>query len=97
MAATEREECLGRPLAMGEARLEIVGEPKCMTLGVGGSELAAGIAGAGHQAAADGAGLDADPQRLEGSDADPDVPISNIGDQEVLPNRQPQGAAAEAL
>ena len=56
-----------------DARLEIVGEPQRMALGVGGGELAAGIAGAGDQAAADRARLDAEAQRLDRGDADADI------------------------
>ena len=36
-----------------------------MALGVGGGELAAGIAGAGDQAGADGIGLDGKAERLD--------------------------------
>ena len=79
------------------ARFEIVGEPQRMALGVRGRELAAGIAGAGHQAAPDGARLDAQAQRIDGGDADADVAVGDVGDQQVLPHREPERAAAEAL
>ena len=62
-----------------------------------GGELAAGIAGAGDQAAADGARLDAQAQRVDGGDADADIAVGDVGDQEVLPDGQPDRAAAEAL
>ena len=68
-----------------------------MALGVGGGELAAGIAGAGDEAAADRARLDADAERGQRGDADADILVGDVGDQQVLPDREPQRAAAEAL
>src|SRR5688572_29350062 len=68
-----------------------------MALGVRGGELAAGVAGAGDQAAADGARLDAQTESVDGGDADADIAVGDVGDQEVLPHGQPDRAAAEAL
>ena len=68
-----------------------------MALGVRGRELAAGITGTGHQAAPDGARFDAQAERIDGGDADADVAVGDIGDQQVLPHGEPERAAAEAL
>ncbi len=61
-----------------DPRLEIVGESQRMALGIGGGELAAGIAGAGDQAAADRARLDAQTERIDGGDADADVAVGDV-------------------
>ena len=62
----------------GETRFEIVRELQRMALGVGGRKLAAGIAGAGNQTAANGAGFHGQPQRLDSGHADADIAVGDI-------------------
>ena len=77
---------------------EVVGELQRVALGVGGGELAAGVAGAGDQAAAE-------RRRRASRGRAPRSPpcasasaiVGDVGDQQVLPDGQPDRAAAESV
>ena len=78
-----------------DPRLAPVADLGGVALGVGGGELAAGIAGAGDQAGADLRGLDRKPDRFDGGDGKRDILVAHARDQKVLPDRQADFAVAE--
>ena len=80
-----------------DARLAPVADLGRMALGVGGRELAAGIAGAGDQPGADLRRLDRKPDRFDRRDRKFDILVTHAGDQQVLPDRQADIAVAEIL
>ncbi len=66
-----------------------------VALGVGGRELAAGIAGAGDEAGADGIGVDGETERFDLLGRCGKLFRRHAGDQQVLPDGEPQIAVAE--
>ncbi len=66
-----------------------------VTLGVGQSEPAAGIAGAGDEAGADRGRLGREPDRFDGRLRRRDAVVGDARDQKVLPDREPDIAVAE--
>src|SRR5579883_3654406 len=66
-----------------------------VTLGVGGRELAALVAGAGDQAGADLRGLHGKPELFDCGRRECDVLIADARDEQILPDRQADFAIAE--
>ena len=66
-----------------------------VALGVGGGKLAAGIAGAGDEAGADGVGLDGKAERFDALLRLRELLGRHAGDQQILPDREAQIAVAE--
>src|SRR5579863_6447133 len=69
-----------------DARLAPARDLLGMTLGVGGGELAADVAGAGDQAGADRVGAGREPERLDGADRLPYYRRRDPRDEQVLPD-----------
>ena len=78
-----------------DARLAPARDVLGVALGVGGCELAAGVAGAGDQAGADRVRLGGEPERLDRGLGACSLLVGDAGDQQVLPDRQPDLAVAE--
>ena len=78
-----------------DARLAPARDLLGVALGVGGGELAAGIAGAGDEAGADGVGLDGEAERFDPRLRRLELCGRHAGDQQVLPDREPDIAVAQ--
>ena len=78
-----------------DARLAPARDLLGVALGVGGRELAAGIAGAGDEAGADRRCLGGEPERLDRGLRQRDLLVRHAGDQQVLPDREADIAVAE--
>ena len=81
----------------GHPRLAPVGDGGGMAFGIGGRELAAGIAGAGDQPGAYLRGLDVKAHRFDRCNGKSGILVSHAWNQQVLPDRQPNIAVAEIL
>ena len=78
-----------------DARLAPARDLLGVALGIGGGELAAGIAGAGDEAGANRVGLVARPSASIRACAAVELVRRHAGDQQVLPDREPDIAVAE--
>src|SRR6202011_4720371 len=67
---------------------DLLGVPFC----IGSRELATDIAGAGDEAGADRARAGRQPESLDGSDRFIEAARRNAGDQQILPDREPDVA-----
>ena len=92
MAAGEMD--IDRPVEI-DARLAPLRDLLGVPLGIGGRELAADIAGAGDQPGADRGRLGGQTERVDGGLRQRDLVVGDAGDQQVLPDRQPDIAVAE--
>jgi len=68
-----------------------------VTLGVGGRKLAADIAGAGDKPGADRGRFGGETDGLDGALRQRNLVVGDAGDQQVLPDREPDIAVAEIL
>src|ERR1700681_1036687 len=80
-----------------DPRLAPVADRSGMAFGVGGRELAAGIAGAGDQAGADLRCRNGQANGLDRGHDKPDILVAPARDQQVLPDREADIAVAENL
>src|SRR5262245_13846989 len=69
-----------------QARLDVSSDAFGRMLGVGGRQLAAAIAGAGHKTGTDSGCFPIEAQRLDARLGCPDLRFGNAGDDEVLPD-----------
>jgi hypothetical protein len=78
----------------GDPRLDMLGDLERVPLGVGGRELAAAAARAGDEAGADARRARRQPERLDARLRISDIAIRDAGQDEVLPDREPDIAVA---
>ena len=83
-----------RPVEL-DARLAPARDLLGVALGVGGGEPAADVAGAGDQPGADRVALVARPSASIAASASVELVVRHAGDQQVLPDRQPDIAVAQ--
>ncbi len=77
-------------------RLDMGGDGLGRALGVGGGELAAGVAGAGDEPGAAASPWSGEAQGRDGGDAHRRFGIGHAGDQQVLPDGEADIAIAES-
>src|SRR5688572_4883710 len=80
-----------------DARIEILRQSHRMLLGIGGGESTAGVSGAGDDAAADVAGRPCEAELFKLALHERDFLVRYVGDQQVLPDGEADGAAAKLV